>query len=146
MLPFPEQGFFGSFVNRLIVEETGYNKEEMKVQHDKNHKRLNAEQTEVYNAVVDNVNKKKGGLFFVYGSGGCGKTFLWQTLCCRLRSEGKIVLPVAGSGIAATLLPGGITAHSRFHIPLKLDQYSIAGIKHSSDIAELIQLLGPKIS
>ncbi|XP_074374279.1 uncharacterized protein LOC141714673 [Apium graveolens] len=53
--------------------------------------------------------------------------------------EGKIVLPVAGSGIAATLLPGGRTAHSRFKIPLKLDQSSIVGIKHSTDITELMQ-------
>ncbi|XP_074336762.1 uncharacterized protein LOC141673934 [Apium graveolens] len=53
--------------------------------------------------------------------------------------EGKIVLPIASSGIAATLLPGGRTSHSRFHIPLKLDHCSVAGIKHGSDIAELIK-------
>lgn len=84
MLPFPEEKFFISFVNRLIVEETGYDKEEMKVQHEKNHKKLNTEQMEVYNVVIQNVHQKKGGMFFVYGSGGCGKTFLWKTLCCRL--------------------------------------------------------------
>ncbi|XP_074324030.1 uncharacterized protein LOC141660953 [Apium graveolens] len=44
-----------------------------------------------------------------------------------------------GSGITATLLPGGRTAHSRFKIPLKLDQSSIAGIKHGTYIAELMQ-------
>ncbi|KAL8104560.1 hypothetical protein AgCh_028684 [Apium graveolens] len=65
--------------------------------------------------------------------------FLWQTLCCHLRSESKIFLPVAGSGIAATLLPSGHTAHSRFKIPLKLDQNSIDGIKHGTNIAELIK-------
>ncbi|XP_074347225.1 uncharacterized protein LOC141686063 [Apium graveolens] len=80
-----------------------------------------------------------GGVFFVYGSGGCDKTFLWQTLCCRLRSEGKIVIHVASCGIAAVLLPGGRTAHSRFHIPLKFDQNSISGIRHGTNIAELIQ-------
>ncbi|KAL8092729.1 hypothetical protein AgCh_034840 [Apium graveolens] len=53
-------------------------------------------------------------------------------------AEGKIVLPVAGSRIAATLLPGGRTTHSRFKIPLKLDQGSIAGIKHGTNIAELM--------
>ncbi|XP_074351704.1 uncharacterized protein LOC141690844 [Apium graveolens] len=79
------------------------------------------------------------GVFFVYGSGGCGKTFLWKTLCCRLHSEGKIVLPVASCGIVDVLLPGGRTTHSRFHISLKLDQDSTAGIRHGTDIAELIQ-------
>ncbi|XP_074342032.1 uncharacterized protein LOC141679429 [Apium graveolens] len=139
MMPFPDERFFHTFVNRLIAEETSYNKEELRLNHDKAHKNLNSRQLDVYNAVVDNVNKNNGGMFFVYGSGGCGKTFLWQTLCSRFRSEGKIVLPVAGSGITATLLPGGRTAHSRFKIPLKLDQSSISGIKHGTDIAELMQ-------
>ncbi|XP_074355321.1 uncharacterized protein LOC141694456 [Apium graveolens] len=84
-------------------------------------------------------NDEVGRVFFIYGSGGYGKTFLWQTLCCRLRSEGKIVLPVASCGIAAVLFPGGRTAHSRFHIPLKLDQDSTTGIRHGTNIAELIQ-------
>ncbi|XP_074356007.1 uncharacterized protein LOC141695678 [Apium graveolens] len=139
IMPFPDERFFHTFVNRLIVEETSCNKEELRLNHDKAHKNLNSRQLDVYNAVVDNVNRNKGGMFFVYGSSGCGKTFLWQTLCSRFRSEGKIFLPIAGSGIAATLLPGGLTAHSRFKIPLKLDQSSIAGIKHDTDIAELMQ-------
>ncbi|XP_074352694.1 uncharacterized protein LOC141691840 [Apium graveolens] len=82
---------------------------------------------------------EKGGVFFVYGSGGCGKTFLWQTLCCRLGSEHKIVLPIASYGIAAMLLPGGRTAHSRFHIPLKLDENCSADLRHETDISELLQ-------
>lgn len=107
--------------NRLIDEETGYDRDDMKVQHDSLYSNLNVDQLNVYNTVVSSIENGKGGLFFVYGSGGCGKTFLWKTLICRLRSKGQIVLPVASSGIAATLLPGGRTAHSRFHIPLKLD-------------------------
>ncbi|WOG92588.1 hypothetical protein DCAR_0311861 [Daucus carota subsp. sativus] len=79
------------------------------------------------------------GLFFVYGSGGCGKTYLWRTLISKLRSERHIVLPVASSGIAATLMPGGRTAHSRFKIPIVLDEYSMCAINHKSDIAELLK-------
>lgn len=75
----------------------------------------------------------------MYGSSGCGKTFLWKTLYCSLRRQGKIVLPVASSGIAAVLLLGGWTAHSRFHIPLKLDQHSTVGIKQRSEVAEVIK-------
>ncbi|XP_074358786.1 uncharacterized protein LOC141698074 [Apium graveolens] len=105
MMPFPDERFFHSFVNRLIVEETSYNKEELRLNHEKAHKNLNSRQLDVYNAVVDNVEKNKDGMFFVYGSGGCGKMFHWQTLCSHFRSKGKIGLPVAGSEIAATLLP-----------------------------------------
>ena len=99
----------------------------------------NAEQLELYNAVFNSVEKGEGGLFFVYGSGGCGKTYVWKTLIYKLRSLGKIVLPVASSGIAATLMPGGRTAHSRFKIPIVLDEDSSCSIAHNSDIAQLIK-------
>lgn len=138
-MPYPEEMYLHIVRNRLIDEETGYDRDDMKVQHDNLYSNLNADQMGVYDTVVNSIESGKGGIFFVYGSGGCGKTYLWKTLICRLRSKGQIVLPVASSGIAAVLLPGGRTAHSRFRIPLKLDQYSVAGIKHGTDIAELIQ-------
>lgn len=138
-MPFPPDQYLFGLGNTLIYEERSYDSAEMRAIHDRGYPNLNAEQLDVYKEVVDSVNQGNGGLFFVYGSGGCGKTFLWNILCSRFRSEGKIVLPVASSGIAATLLPGGRTAHSRFQIPIKLDQYSVAGIKHGSDIAELIK-------
>ncbi|KAL8156433.1 hypothetical protein AgCh_001501 [Apium graveolens] len=56
-----------------------------------------------------------------------------------IESERKIVLPVASSGIAAVLLPGGRTAHSRFKIPLDVDEQSSCGIEMGTDIAELLQ-------
>ncbi|XP_074369492.1 uncharacterized protein LOC141710892 [Apium graveolens] len=111
----------------------------MKRIHKRNHSLLNDEQKIVYDYIFDNINKKNGGVFFVYRSGGCGKTFLWQTLCCRLRSEHKIVLPIASCDIAAVFLPGGRTAHSRFHIPLKLDENCYVDLRHGTDISELPQ-------
>ncbi|XP_074378593.1 uncharacterized protein LOC141720138 [Apium graveolens] len=57
----------------------------------------------------------------------------------QLRSKGDIVLPVASSSIEATLKPGGRTAHSRFKIPIVLDEFSLCNIGHDSDIAELIK-------
>ncbi|GJW25506.1 putative PIF1 DNA helicase/replication protein A1-like protein [Tanacetum coccineum] len=56
------------------------------------------------------------GMFFVYGYGGIGKTYLYKTMSAALRSKGEIVLNVASSGIAALLLEGGRMAHSRFVI------------------------------
>jgi len=38
----------------------------------------------------------------------------------QIRSSGKDALAVASSGIAATLLSGGITAHSTFKLPLNI--------------------------
>uniref|UniRef100_A0A2N9G403 ATP-dependent DNA helicase n=1 Tax=Fagus sylvatica TaxID=28930 RepID=A0A2N9G403_FAGSY len=53
-------------------------------------------------------------------------------------SEGKIVLAVASSGIAALLLPGGRTAHSRFQIPIKVGDESTCSIKQGTHAAELM--------
>jgi ATP-dependent DNA helicase PIF1 len=88
---------------------------------------------------MDAIEQGRGGVFFVYGYGGTGKTFIWTTLCAALRSRGEIVLPVASSGIAATLLPGGRTAHSRFTIPINVNENSTChGIKPRTDLTELL--------
>ena len=77
--------------------------------------------------------------FFVYESGGTGKTYLWRTLIARVRSQRKIVLSVASSGIATILLSGGRTAHSRFKISVNLDELSSYSVNKNSDLAKLIR-------
>ncbi|XP_019086293.1 PREDICTED: uncharacterized protein LOC109126861 [Camelina sativa] len=90
---------------------------------------LNDEQRRVYEEIIHSVNHDKGGMFFVHGFGGTGKTFMWTILGDDIRSKGNIVLNVVSSGIAAFLLEGGTTAHSRFGIPINLNEYSIFGGK-----------------
>jgi PIF1-like helicase len=58
------------------------------------------------------------GVFFLQGFGGTGKTFLINLVLAKIRADGGIALSTASSGIAATLLDGGTTAHSRFKIPV----------------------------
>ncbi|KAG5610801.1 hypothetical protein H5410_022082 [Solanum commersonii] len=79
-----------------------------------------------------------GGFFFLYGFGGTGKTFIWRTLSAAIRSKGDIVLTVASSGIASLLLPGGRTSHSRFVIPLNINEDSTCNIKQGTPLANLI--------
>jgi type IV secretory pathway VirB4 component len=57
-------------------------------------------------------------LFFIGGLSGTGKTYLYNLLLANVRREGDIALAVASSGIAALLLEGGRTAHSRLKIPI----------------------------
>ncbi|CAN1256878.1 ATP-dependent DNA helicase PIF1 [Linum perenne] len=64
---------------------------------------------------------------------------LIRSLLSKVRSEGKIALVVASSGIAATLLPGGVTAHSRFRIPLDVDSTSTCTIKKGTSLARLMK-------
>ncbi|XP_076926975.1 uncharacterized protein LOC143590356 [Bidens hawaiensis] len=82
---------------------------------------------------------KKGGVYFVYGCGGTGKTYLWKTLSASIRSKGEVVLNVASSGIASLLLEGGRTTHSRFLIPINLTEDSICPVKRNTDAYELLK-------
>ncbi|XP_047261234.1 uncharacterized protein LOC124894698, partial [Capsicum annuum] len=84
------------------------------------------------------ISNEEGRLFFIMGHGGTGKTFLWNAIISKLRSQSKIVLPIATSVIAALLLPNGRTAHSRFHIPLDISAESTCEIKQGSQLAELL--------
>ena len=77
-------------------------------------------------------------LFFVYGHGGTAKTHLYKTILAGVRSQGKIALAIASSGIAALLLPGGRTAHSRFHIPININDESTCEIKQQTQVVELL--------
>ena len=59
-------------------------------------------------------------IFYVNGPAGAGKTFLYTKALRRVRSTDRIAVAVAMSGIAALLLEGGRTAHSRFKLPVPL--------------------------
>ena len=61
--------------------------------------------------------------FFIDGPRGTGKTFLYNTLLAKVRSQGRILLAMASSGITALLLTGGRTVHSRFKVPIPLMKY-----------------------
>ncbi|KAI5402012.1 hypothetical protein KIW84_066465 [Lathyrus oleraceus] len=81
----------------------------------------------------------RGGVFFLHGYGGTGKTFMWITLSSALRSQKKIVLTVASSGIASLLLPGGRTAHSKFKIPVPTLDNSTCNINKDTDHSQLLE-------
>ena len=85
--------------NRLIREALDFDSKQSKIEHDQLHSLLNPEQRLIYEQVIESVHSKKGEFYFVYGPGGTGKTFLYKTIISRLRSEKKIVLAVASSGI-----------------------------------------------
>ncbi|AQK59598.1 hypothetical protein ZEAMMB73_Zm00001d053542 [Zea mays] len=82
---------------------------------------LNEEQRAAYDKILSAIDTDQGGLFFVDGPGGTEKTYLYRVLLAMLRSHGKIAVATATSGVAASIMPGGRTAHSRFKIPLTID-------------------------
>ena len=107
---------------------------------------LNQEQSDCFQVIIAAVHQREqnphgyqNSGFFLQGPAGTGKTFLYNCLCSYLRSQGKIVLCVASSGIAAQLLPGGRTAHSRFKIPLFNAGITGCNITSNSSLAQLIR-------
>ncbi|XP_035834922.1 uncharacterized protein LOC118483334 [Helianthus annuus] len=137
-MPVPEEDSTVYESNRLINEELSWDKDEVRADFNKLHNSLNDDQRAVYNEIMAAVGRGKGGVFFVYGYGGTGKTFLWKTLAASIRCNGHIVINVASSGIASLLLSRGRTAHSRFHIPINLNEDSVCHIKPNFEIANLL--------
>ncbi|XP_019171369.1 PREDICTED: uncharacterized protein LOC109166926 [Ipomoea nil] len=137
-MPVPDYGASRLTSNRLIYEELSYDREAQRLENEQLVGQLTDEQRHTYNAIMADVDAKAGGLFFVYGYGGTGKTFLWRALSSCIRSRGEIVLNVASSGIASLLLPSERTAHSRFAIPININEDSTCNIKQGSPLAALI--------
>ena len=137
-MPKPDPDIGGND-NVLISDELSYDREKLKAEHDRDIVKLTEEQKIIYDEIVDAVINQKGGVFFVYGFGGTGKTFLWRLLSAAIRFKGEICLNTASSGIASLLLQGGRTAHSRFGIPINPDEYSTCTLIPGSDQANLVK-------
>ncbi|XP_010275205.1 PREDICTED: uncharacterized protein LOC104610342 [Nelumbo nucifera] len=105
-MPISPTTSYGAFTNRLLWEELNCDPYAMTSQFHILYPQLNAEQMFIYEKIMQTCNSDSGGLYFVYGSGRTGKTFLWNTIISRLRADQKIILAVAISGIAVLLLPG----------------------------------------
>ncbi|XP_061365846.1 uncharacterized protein LOC133309124 [Gastrolobium bilobum] len=124
--------------NRLVVDELMYDTFSLGEEHERLLNSLTDEHRVVYDKIILAVTAGKVGLFFLYGFGGTGKKFIWNTLSASVRSKAEIVLNVASSGIASLLLSGGRTSHSRFRIPIHINEDSTCNIKPNSTIAELL--------
>jgi ATP-dependent DNA helicase PIF1 len=97
------------------------------------------QQRKIYETIMGAVKKQKGGVFFLHGYGGTGKTFMWRTLASALRSKSQIVLTVASSEIGSLLPPGGRTTHSKFKIHVPTLENSTCEIHYDDDRAKLLK-------
>ncbi|ONM52829.1 hypothetical protein ZEAMMB73_Zm00001d019382 [Zea mays] len=100
---------------------------------------LNEEQRAAYDKIMSAIDTDQGGLFFVDGPSGTGKTYLYRVLLATLCNQGKIAVAIATSGVVASIMPGGRTAHSRFKIPLTINDGAICSFTKQSGTAELQQ-------
>jgi hypothetical protein len=70
--------------NQLVQEELAYDQHSLTTNVDDANNRLNGDQCNAYKSILNVVTNKDGKLFFVYESGGTGKTFVWTTLLSHL--------------------------------------------------------------
>ena len=126
-------------VDSMINDEISQDCESLIRTSENMQKKLNTDQRAAFTAIVDQAKDGRPGFFFVYGHGGTGKTFIWNALVTYLRGYKRIVLTVASSGVASLLLPGGRTAHSRFNIPIDLNDNGVCDIRRNSMLSSLIE-------
>ncbi|XP_012856929.1 PREDICTED: uncharacterized protein LOC105976186 [Erythranthe guttata] len=137
-MPLPIESMLNESGNRLVLDELEYDVFAMRDELAKYLSTITTEQNKVYDTIMSAVTNKSGGMYFLYGHGGTGKTFIWKTLSAAIRSRGEIVINVASSDIASLLLPGGRTAHSRFGLPIIVHEGSTCIISQQSPQAELL--------
>nr|XP_009794570.1 PREDICTED: uncharacterized protein LOC104241324 [Nicotiana sylvestris] len=104
-----------------------------------NETKLNDDQRKAYDIILDRIFKNKCGAFFIDGPGGTGKTFLYRALLATVRSKGFVALATATSGVAASILSDGRTAHSHFKFPVDIDEHFSCNISKQSSLASLIR-------
>ncbi|KAI3860351.1 hypothetical protein MKX03_003523, partial [Papaver bracteatum] len=85
------------------------------------------------------IKRNESKVFFIDGPGDTGKTYLYRAILATIRKNGGIALATATSGIAATMLPGGRIAHSRFQLPMTPTSTSTCRTKKQIEEAKLLR-------
>ncbi|KAG7977529.1 hypothetical protein I3843_05G036100 [Carya illinoinensis] len=101
---------------------------------------LNSEQKHAYELILKTLLLNKPAAFFIDGPAGTGKTFLYKTLLAEIISKHMIALATVSFGVAASILLGGRTTHSRFKIPLNIEKNSTCNVSKQGNLAKLLRL------
>jgi len=97
------------------------------------------EQSAAWEAMQSALSGGHANVVFIDGPAGSGKTTLYKALLHQQRAAGNIALPHAIIGIAALLMPGGRTTHSRYKLPVPLPlQDANCGVKPTSSRGRLL--------
>ena len=137
-MPLPQQACDVIVPNPLLNEQLACDWEAMSNRVEHNYPCFNPEQKLAFDKVVHSAKNNKGKIFFLHSTGGCGKTHVSNTIADAIRADGHIALCVA-SAIAALLLHGGHTAHSRFKIPTPINESSSCNIKRDQNLHQVLK-------
>ena len=134
--------------NKAIYDQLPKNVEEiqkLKNLYNTNYEKANIDQKNVLDRINDAVNHRLEDnyqkLFFIDAPGGTGKTFVCNSIIAKYRSELKVVIAAATSGIASLLLlQPSKTIHSTFGIPLHITESSTSSLKNYSDTGKMLKM------
>lgn len=101
--------------------------------------RLNLEQEHTYSIILDWVSYGLDEVFFIDGLGETGKTYLYRALLATDRLGRMIAIVITISGVVFSIMPSCRTSHSRFKIPINLDEPSLCNITKQSGTIELLR-------
>uniref|UniRef100_UPI00358FB29D uncharacterized protein n=1 Tax=Myxine glutinosa TaxID=7769 RepID=UPI00358FB29D len=128
-------------LSREMLQATTYDIQQLQQYVHQNEPLLVPDQKEAYTRIKQLLTSDSGGIVFLDAPGGTGKTFLINLILAQVRSLQQIAMAVASSGIAATLLTGGRTAHSAFKLPLNLahNESPVCNIGKGSGQAQVLK-------
>ena len=141
-MPTPHQPAEPAVMSDVMRAELCYNREVLQEAAARDLEKCTEEQRAVVekcmNLLSQGADVKK--LICIDSPAGGGKTFLLNLLLSTVRGvRGEIALATASTGIAAMLLAGGTTSHSRFGIPVPVVEESVSTITVTSQRAEVIR-------
>lgn len=141
-MPTPHQPTGRAVMSDVLRAELCYDRDALQRAAAKDLERCTEEQRAVVDKCMDLLSQgadvKK--LICIDSPAGGGKTFLLNLLLSLVRGvRGEIALASASTGIAAMLLAGGTTAHSRFGIPVPVQEESVSTITVTSQRADVIR-------
>ncbi|KAL8602500.1 hypothetical protein ACOMHN_066784 [Nucella lapillus] len=134
-------GAVTDMLQQEILRETNYNTGELVQYVEDNQSKLVPDQKVAFDTIMTSISNESGQFFFLDAPGWTGKTFLINLILAEVRKRQHIALAIASSGIAATLLDGGQTAHSAFKLQLDLTRVETpaCNITKRSAKAKLLQ-------
>jgi len=124
---------------QALREEGAFDAADMRRTHEERFETMNAEQRGFVESALGDVRAGRQSSIFLEAPAGTGKTYCLNTLIAAVRGDGKIAVAVATSGIAAILLLGGRTFHSRFKAPLRLTPDTRFNVAREDDLAALLR-------
>ena len=83
-MPLSQQQWAHRILNPLLQAEQ-YDVDKMATLVDKKRAIFNPDQVIAFDAILESITNNQGHLFFIHAAGGCGKTFLYNTIAAEVK-------------------------------------------------------------